>query len=68
MAELVERRISIMQEILSWKEALDYFESQDQHDTVLLLKSNNKARVRVNSASGYLALQHEILLPFLQNC
>ncbi len=63
MVELVERRIAIQQDQISWREAVDYFESQGQHDTVLLLRSNNKARVRVNRASGYLALQHEILLP-----
>lgn len=63
MTEIIAEDLPIIPENLSWKEARNYFEMMNQHDTVLLLKSSNSAKVEINRAEKYMALRHEVLLP-----
>ncbi|MDC7240219.1 MAG: nucleoside kinase [Spirochaetales bacterium] len=63
MKELVARDLPILPDRISWQEALNYFKDQNQMDTVLLIKSRNCSRVKINRTDGYVALCHEDLLP-----
>jgi uridine kinase len=63
MKTLINEDHPINPDILSWKEARDYFDKMNQHDTVLLLKSSNSSKVKINRAEKYMALRHEVLLP-----
>lgn len=63
MKTIISEDHPILPDLVSWKEASNYFESMNQEDTVLLLKSSNRARVEVNRAESYMALRHEVLLP-----
>ncbi|MDC7234288.1 MAG: nucleoside kinase [Spirochaetales bacterium] len=63
MQKIIQEDHPINPDIISWKEARDYFEKLNQEDTVLLLKSSNSSKVDINRAGKYMALRHECLLP-----
>ena len=63
MEELVKEDLPILPDLLSWQEARDFFNSQNQRDTVLLIESNNCSQVKINRTGNYIALRHEDLLP-----
>ncbi|MBF9015661.1 MULTISPECIES: nucleoside kinase [unclassified Oceanispirochaeta] len=63
MKAIINEDHPIIPDLRSWKEARNYFEQMNQNDTVLLLKSSNSSKVRINRSDKYMALRHEILLP-----
>ncbi len=63
MREIVARDAPIISLLLSYREAVEYFEKHNQPDTVLLLKNRNDPSIRVNSCEGYLDLSHGPLVP-----
>ncbi len=63
MREIVGRDAPIISLMLSYREAMEYFEKHNQPDTVLLLRNRNNPAIRVNSCEGYLDLSHGPLVP-----
>jgi uridine kinase len=63
MREIVSKDAPIISLMLSYREAVEYFEKHNQPDTVLLLKNRNDPAIRVNSCEGYLDLSHGPLVP-----
>jgi uridine kinase len=63
MKEIVSQDIPIRGMVLSYMEALRYFERTNQPDTVQLLKNLNEPSIEVNSCDGYLDLAHGPLVP-----
>ncbi len=63
MNQLVQEDLIISPDIVNWQEAMDYFQSTHQIDTVSLLEQNSKNRIKVNKTKEYMSLRHESLLP-----
>lgn len=63
MQELVARALPIRREVVSYTEALRYFERSNQPDTVLLLKNRNDPKVPVYTCGEFMDLAHAPLLP-----
>jgi uridine kinase len=63
MQELVDRTLPIRREVISYTEALRYFERSNQPDTVLLLKNRNDPKVPVYTCGEFMDLAHAPLLP-----
>jgi uridine kinase len=63
MRELVSRSLPIGPAVLSYTEAMEHFERNNQPDTVLLLKNLNEPRIHVNCCEGFLDLAHGPLVP-----
>ncbi len=63
MREIVSQNLPIRGMLLSYAEAVKYFERNNQPDTLLLLKNQNEPRIRVNSCNGFLDLSHGPLVP-----
>ena len=63
MQELVARALPIRREVVSYTEALRYFEHSNQPDTVLLLKNRNDPKVPVYTCGEFMDLAHAPLLP-----
>ncbi len=63
MQELVARALPIRREVISYTEALRYFERSNQPDTVLLLKNRNDPKVPVYTCGKFMDLAHAPLLP-----
>jgi uridine kinase len=63
MQELVAQALPIRREVVSYTEALRYFERSNQPDTVLLLKNRNDPKVHVYTCGEFMDLAHAPLLP-----
>jgi uridine kinase len=63
MRELVSKSVPIRREVISYTEALRYFERANQPDTVLLLKNRNDPKVPVYTCGQFMDLAHAPLLP-----
>lgn len=63
MRDIVSRDAPIISLMLSYREAMEFFEKHNQPDTVLILKNRNNPAIRVNSCEGYLDLSHGPLVP-----
>jgi uridine kinase len=63
MRELVAQALPIRREVVSYMEALRYFERGNQPDTVLLLKNRNSPKVPVYTCGEFMDLAHAPLLP-----
>jgi uridine kinase len=63
MRELVARDLPIHSMLLSYEEAVQYFKSNQQPDTALLLQNHGSPEVRVHSCDGTLDLWHGPLVP-----
>jgi uridine kinase len=63
MREIVSGGKQIRSMVLSYLDAVRYFERNYQPDTLLLLKNLNEPRIQVNSCDGFLDLAHGPLVP-----
>lgn len=63
MVGLVQRDLPIASLLLSYGEAVEYFERHQQPDTSLLLKNHSAPEIRVHSCDGTLDLWHGPLVP-----
>jgi uridine kinase len=63
MRGLVEARLPIRTMLLSYGEAVAWFERNDQPDTALLLQNTNEPWIRVNACGDFLDLSHGPLVP-----
>jgi uridine kinase len=62
MRRLIEQDIEICPRSISYKEALDYFEKNEQDDAVLLLRQRGKDFVSINQLNDFIVLYNAPLL------
>ncbi|MBN2553020.1 MAG: nucleoside kinase [Spirochaetales bacterium] len=63
MREIVSEGYPILRKVISYPEAVRYFEENNQRDTVLLLKNRNDQKIAVFACGGYMDLAHAPLVP-----
>jgi uridine kinase len=63
MLETMEADLPIRRQVISYSEAVAYFDQHQQYDTTLLLKSRNDPKVPVYRCGDYLDLAHGPLVP-----
>jgi uridine kinase len=63
MQEIVSQGRPILRTVISYPEAVQYFEQNNQPDTVLLLKNRNDQKIAVFSCGEFLDLAHAPLVP-----
>jgi uridine kinase len=63
MREIVSQGRPIRWKVISYPEAVQYFEQNNQPDTVLLLKNRNDQKIAVFSCGEFLDLAHAPLVP-----
>ena len=63
MSEIAHQDLPIIQKIISYREAAEYFNRSGQTDTVLLLKYRNESKVFTNACSTFMDLYHGPLVP-----
>jgi uridine kinase len=63
MRELVERDIPITMQWWSYDDAIRYFTSHEQEDTLLLLELTNESRIALNECAGFRDLYVTPLVP-----
>ncbi len=63
MREITTEGKQIRSMVLSYLDAVRYFERNHQPDTLQLLKNLNEPRIQVNSCEGFLDLSHGPLVP-----
>jgi uridine kinase len=63
MQEIVAQGCPILRRVISYPEAVRYFEQNNQPDTVLLLKNRNDQKIAVFSCGEFLDLAHAPLVP-----
>jgi uridine kinase len=63
MREIVSRGCPILRRVISYPEAVRYFEQNNQPDTVFLLKNRNDQKIAVFSCGEFLDLAHAPLVP-----
>ncbi len=63
MRELVERDVPISLETRSYAQAVEYFRSSGQTDTLLLLEQQNEPAIRLNECAGFRDLHVAALVP-----
>jgi uridine kinase len=63
MREIVAADLPIRRQVVSYSEAVQYFETNKQHDTVLLLKNRNDLKVPVFTCGEFMDLAHAPLVP-----
>jgi uridine kinase len=63
MQEIVAQSCPILRRVISYPEAVRYFEENNHPDTVLLLKNRNDQKIPVFSCGDYLDLAHAPLVP-----
>ena len=63
MQEIVSQGCPILRRVISYPEAVRYFEQNNQPDTVLLLKNRNDQKIAVFSCGEFLDLAHAPLVP-----
>jgi uridine kinase len=64
MNRLVEGNDPIRHRVLSYSAALEYFEANNQPDTALLLRYQNRSRIPIYQCGNYVDLAHGPLLPY----
>ena len=63
MRQLVREEHPIQRKVISYTDALEYFENANQPDTLLLLKQQNKNKVPVYAMGNFVDLAHNPLVP-----
>jgi len=63
MRRLVKKDLPIQRKVISYQEALSYFQSNHMDDTALLLQSHNESKVPVYVCDNFLDLSHGPLMP-----
>jgi uridine kinase len=63
MRELVERDVPISLETKGYAQAVEYFRSSGQSDTLLLLEQQNEPSIRLNECAGFRDLHVAALVP-----
>lgn len=63
MRELVEEDLPIVRRLVSYTDALEYFEQNGMHDTAMLLKHRNDAKIPVYTCGGMMDISHGPLVP-----
>jgi len=63
MLDIVEQGCPILRRVISYPEAVGYFQQNNQPDTVLLLKNRNDQKVPVFSCGEFMDLAHAPLVP-----
>lgn len=63
MNELVNRKMPITREVISYIEALRYFKDNNQPDTALLLANRNDPKIPVYRCGDFMDLAHAPLVP-----
>jgi uridine kinase len=63
MQEIVSEGCPILRKVISYPEAVQYFEQNNQPDTVLLLKNRNDQKIAVFACGEFLDLAHAPLVP-----
>jgi uridine kinase len=63
MQAIVSQGCPILHRVISYPEAVQYFEQNNQPDTVLLLKNRNDQKIAVFSCGEFLDLAHAPLVP-----
>lgn len=63
MRELVEEDIPIVRRLVSYTDALEYFEQNGMHETAMLLKHRNDAKIPVYTCGGMMDISHGPLVP-----
>ena len=63
MQEIVSQGCPIRRKVMSYPEAVQYFEQNNQPDTVLLLKNRNDQKIAVFACGEFLDLAHAPLVP-----
>ncbi|MCD6122228.1 MAG: nucleoside kinase [Spirochaetales bacterium] len=63
MNELVKRNMPVTREVISYLEALDYFQNNNQPDTALLLANRNDPKIPVYRCGNFIDIAHAPLVP-----
>ena len=63
MLDIVEQGCPILRKVISYPEAISYFQQNNQPDSVLLLKNRNDQKVPVFSCGKFMDLAHAPLVP-----
>jgi uridine kinase len=63
MREIVEQDMPIVRRLVSYIDALEYFEQHGMHDTALLLKHRNDAKIPVYTCGEMMDISHGPLVP-----
>jgi len=63
MLDIVEQGCPILRKVISYPEAVRYFQQNNQPDTVLLLKNRNDQKVSMFSCGEFMDLAHAPLVP-----
>ncbi len=63
MSELVAEGLPVVRRVVSYSEAVEYFERNHQPDTVLLLRGVNDPKIPVYTCGSFMDLAHAPLVP-----
>jgi uridine kinase len=63
MSRLVAEAHPVVRRVISYREAISYFEDNNQPDTVLLLRNRNDLKVPVFTCQSFMDLAHGPLVP-----
>jgi uridine kinase len=63
MRGIVKKDLPIRRHSMSYTEALEYFEKNNQPDTVLLIKNSSKSKIPVNTCGNFIDISHGPLVP-----
>ncbi|MFO8063481.1 MAG: nucleoside kinase [Spirochaetota bacterium] len=63
MTEFVEQDLPIVRRLISYTDALEYFEKHRMHDTALLLRHRNDAKIPVYTCGRTMDISHGPLVP-----
>jgi uridine kinase len=63
MKIVVKENLPITRRVISYTDAVEYFQKNNQPDTVLLLKYRNESKIPVNECGDFLDISHGPLVP-----
>ena len=63
MEELIQLDLPIQRRVISYAEALDYFERRNQNDTFILVRQRNENKIPVYECDGFMDLSYGPLAP-----
>ncbi len=63
MTEFVEQDLPVVRRLISYADALEYFEKHRMHDTALLLRHRNDAKIPVYTCGRTMDISHGPLVP-----
>lgn len=61
--DMIDKNVKLCPRNISYKQAIEWFKSRDDWETLLLMENMNKNSILVNECEGYRSLHHSTLAP-----